>query len=300
MEGLPPRTPLPTIGANWFPSSDCNKNNIPTSMRDRARDISAVLDRLPGWFGGRVDNSRAGLAGHSRGTVSALVAAGGSSAWGIDREPRVKAIMGFGIGAPNVTTMANLASVTVPALFVYGAEDDNPPEQGGTTATGVADVVDLAHNTIQSADKRVLAVADAVHRSFGSTYCEQLQSSAAAFDADGDGTVEAGLTGGPNETVNARKVLDRFTVSIVAASIPMFQSGKAAHYCAHSYFTGPVNIEQMVASITNSEYACSVLEGTVRCTVAPRSGQPQGPDTGRCATVVFTVPCTGLDSPSCA
>ena len=56
---------------------------VPQRMADRARDISKVLDELPGWFGARADMSRKwASSGHSRGTLSGLAAAGGSTAWG--------------------------------------------------------------------------------------------------------------------------------------------------------------------------------------------------------------------------
>ena len=63
-DGLPPR-------AN-FGTGDCSKSNVPLNMADRVRDISRILDELPRWFGNRVDVSRAGVMGHSRGTVTAL------------------------------------------------------------------------------------------------------------------------------------------------------------------------------------------------------------------------------------
>jgi Platelet-activating factor acetylhydrolase, isoform II len=40
--------------------SPCSRTNVPRSMHDRVRDISYVLDKLPEWFGARVDVSRAG------------------------------------------------------------------------------------------------------------------------------------------------------------------------------------------------------------------------------------------------
>ena len=43
----------------------CSRTNVPFSMADRARDISTVLDKLPGWFEDRVDLSRVGVIGHS-------------------------------------------------------------------------------------------------------------------------------------------------------------------------------------------------------------------------------------------
>src|SRR6516225_5904216 len=73
--------------------SPCSRTSIPDSMVDRARDVGAVLDALPTWFGRRVDMNRVGMLGHSRGSVSAFVEAGGSATWGISPEPRIKAIM---------------------------------------------------------------------------------------------------------------------------------------------------------------------------------------------------------------
>jgi predicted dienelactone hydrolase len=67
-----------------FPCEDgrpgpCSRGgNVPVSMADRVRDIDRVLDGLPAWFGDRVDVDRAGVLGHSRGTVTALAAAGGT------------------------------------------------------------------------------------------------------------------------------------------------------------------------------------------------------------------------------
>jgi predicted dienelactone hydrolase len=71
-------------GTTVFPCQDgrpapCSRGgNVPLSMADRVRDIDRVLDELPVWFGDRVDVGRAGVLGHSRGTVTALAAAGGT------------------------------------------------------------------------------------------------------------------------------------------------------------------------------------------------------------------------------
>ena len=64
-----------------FGPGDCSKSNVPFNMADRVRDIRYILDALPGWFVNRVDVSRTGVLGHSRGTVTALAAAGGSVNW---------------------------------------------------------------------------------------------------------------------------------------------------------------------------------------------------------------------------
>ena len=278
-DGLPPR-PLPPLPLPPVP--DCSKSNVPFNMADRARDISKVLDELPAWFGSRVDTSRAGVMGHSRGTVTALAAAGGSGAWGFGAEPRVKAIMGMAIGAASITNGVNLAAVTVPTVLVAGVKDTNPPPKA-------LPVSEAAFAAIRSSDKRLVAIPNATHRTFDSTYCAQLQSAGAAFDSDGDGVVEADTI--PPEVANTRPILDRHTVGLIAASPPGFLSGKAVHYCAPRFFTSPVNIQRAVASTPNAEYACT---GNT-CGVVPPVVSPPDID-NPCPPETITIPCTGLDT----
>jgi HYR domain/Thrombospondin type 3 repeat len=255
-DGLPPR-PLPRPQGT---GGDCSKSSVPFNMADRVRDISTVLDELPAWFGGRVDAKRAGVMGHSRGTVTALAAAGGSTLWGFGPEPRVKAIMGMAIGAPAITNGVNLANVTVPALLVRGMKDTNP--------TGAPTVSMDAFDAISSADKSLIDILNATHRSFDSTYCAQMQSAGAAFDTDGDGVVET------SEVTNARPILDRHTLELIAASAPLGLSGKAVHYCASNFFTNPVDITALVASTPSTEF----------------------PPTVGAICAFTSIPCTGLDT----
>ena len=94
--------------------------------------------------------------GHSRGTVTALAAAGGSAPWSapttpvtvqclptqpvdglcwpLQREPRVKAIMGMAIGAQPIIRGVDLDKITVPTLLVAGQEDDNSLPAASTFA----------------------------------------------------------------------------------------------------------------------------------------------------------------------
>jgi predicted dienelactone hydrolase len=250
-------------------AAPCSRTNVPNSMRDRVRDISHILDALPGWFGDRVDVSRAGVLGHSRGTVTALAAAGGSTAWGLEPEPRVKAIMGMAIGAANITNMVNLAAVTAPTVLVAGGRDQN----------SVQAVSESAFGTISSLDKLFVAIPNATHRSFDSTYCAQLQSAGANAKSD------------PNA------ILDLHTVGLIAASAPGFLSGKAVHYCAPGFVTNPVNIQRVVASTFNAEYFCSGTEDPgaggqldPSCSLIPPVAGPPSP----CVTT--SIPCTGLET----
>ena len=118
-DGLPPRA--------TFGTGDCSKTNVPNSIADRVRDVSYVLNALPGWLGSRVDVAQAGVFGHSRGTLTALTAAGGSTVWGVAPEPRVQAIMGVSIGMQALASQVSLTNVKAPALLVAGALDATSP-----------------------------------------------------------------------------------------------------------------------------------------------------------------------------
>ena len=204
----------------------CSRTDNPRSIQDRVRDISAILDALPGWFGGRVDVARAGVMGHSRGTVSVLAAAGGPSATGGTYEPerRVRAVMGMAIGLQPLINLVNLTNITVPTLLVAGGKDRN----------SVQALSEGAYAAIPSADKRFAALPDATHRSYDSTYCAQLQSAATiAYN-------------------NPRAILDAYSVPLIGASAPGLVSGKAVHYCAASYFTTPV--VELLKTTPNAEY----------------------------------------------
>ena len=84
--------------------SPCNRPDTARSVEDRVRDIRAIINTLGGWFGGRADATRVGVIGHSRGTITALAAAGGAANGDYGPEARVKAIMGMANGAPALAT----------------------------------------------------------------------------------------------------------------------------------------------------------------------------------------------------
>jgi predicted dienelactone hydrolase len=214
----------------------CSRTNVPFSMADRVRDISTVLDTLPEWLGDRVDVLRAGVLGHSRGTVTALAAAGGSAprstdancqesgdlCWPLAPEPRVKAVMGLAIGAQLITRGAKLANVTVPTLLVAGTLDQTSPP----------DVSQYAFGQITSKDKALVSIKDATHRSFDSTYCDQTQASGAIAQA------------------NPRAILDLHTIrGIVTART----SGTAMNYCSFATFTDPTDIRPLIADLTKPD-----------------------------------------------
>jgi hypothetical protein len=191
---------------------------------------------------------------------------------------KLKAIMGMAIGGRAVTAGADFADVTIPTVLVSGLKDAN----------STPDVSDLAFNEIRNTDKLIVRLPAATHRSFDSTYCAQLQSAGAAFDTNGSRVIEDA------ELTNPRPILDRHTFDLIAASPPMFLSGKAVHYCAREFFTRPVNIERLVADTHNAEYACptSSPSGMPECSAMPAL---EGPSSA-CAPGLTGPPCTGLDT----
>ena len=202
-DGLPPRA--------TFGPGDCSKTNVPNSIADRARDVSYVLNALPGWLGSRVDVAQAGVFGHSRGTLTALTAAGGSTVWGVAPEPRVQAIMGVSIGVQALASQVSLANVKTPALLVAGALD----------ATSPPSVSKFAYDNISSVDKRYVEIPNAHHRTFDSTYCDQAQSSGAIATAD------------------PTRRLDKHTFDLMATHPT---SGRTQDYCPYSAFTSPTDV----------------------------------------------------------
>ena len=202
--------------------SPCARASVPKSMTDRAHDLSAVIDALPTWFGDRVAISRVGVIGHSRGTVTALAAAGGSTTWGFDAEPRVKAVMGLAIGVQGITFGANIQNVTVPALLVAGTLDSTEP-------------VSLdAFDKLASADKEIVVIPNVNHRHFDSGLCAQTQSSGAIASA------------------NPRAVLDLQTLRGLVTN-PIV--GRVAmDFCGIETFTDPSDIRPLVSSLTGFDF----------------------------------------------
>src|SRR3989442_13589319 len=64
--------------------SPCLDAALQKAVENRALDIVALLNAIPGYFGDRVHMQRVGLLGQSRGVLTALAAAGGSTAFNIN------------------------------------------------------------------------------------------------------------------------------------------------------------------------------------------------------------------------
>ena len=213
----------------------CSRTNIPFSMADRARDVSAVLSAVPGWFGARVDAAKAGVLGHSRGTLTALSVAGGSApppsgpptcgtdpvrCWPLAADPRVQAVMGMAIGQQPISLGVNYQAIRVPTLLVSAELDLMSPPS----------VSDRAFRDLTStADKQLVSIKNAVHRSFDSTYCDQM--------------LAAGRLAAANP---AGALLDKNTFDRIVTSP---NSGWGTDYCSFASFAG---IEALTRTATIS------------------------------------------------
>lgn len=218
------RTVLPCF--DGLPSP-CSRTSVLECFVDRARDIGAVLDALPTWFGRRVDMNRVGMLGHSRGSVSALAAAGGSTTWGISPEPRIKAIMGLSAASAPVTFSINLENVRIPAVLVDGTLSScNPP--ACNPPISLLAVTEQAFAAISSTDKQLIIVQNAVHRTFNSGLCAQTQSSGAIAEAD------------PRAILDFKTAKDALTAS----------TGLPLDFCTYSDFTSPNDIRPITFALT--------------------------------------------------
>ena len=135
------------------------------TLQNRARDVSAVIDTMSSHFGDRVDISHIGFLGHSRGAVTALAAAGGSALLKIAPDPRVAAILLLEIGMRSITFSVDVQNVKVPALLVNSKLDNITP----------MDVSIDAFNMMPSDQKGLVILERAVHRIYGSGFCQQMQ-----------------------------------------------------------------------------------------------------------------------------
>ena len=207
--------------------SPCSRTSVLDAIVDRARDIGAVLDALPAWFGERADMNRVGMLAHSRGTVTAFVEAGGSATWGISPEPRIKAIMGLSSGTPSVNLTADLTKIEIPTVLIDGTLSScnlplcNPP-------VSLLAATEQAFAAIASQDKQLILVQNAVHRTFNSGLCAQTQSSGAIAEAD------------PRAILDSKTAKDALTSS----------NGLPMDFCTYSDFTSPNDIRPITFALT--------------------------------------------------
>jgi predicted dienelactone hydrolase len=206
---------MPCLDGRLIP---CVDGNVQTLAINRVRDVSGVLDALPQLFGKRVDMERVGVMGHSSGGLTAILAAGGSVAFGVPADARVKSVLSMALG-PDVVDSLDTENVAAPALLIAAELD----------ADAAAAITLRVYNEISSRDKAYVLLRNAVHRTFSSSFCDQMQASGAATLAN-----------------PGRGILDRHTLTNMIGNAVI---GSVLDYCTYDYFTTPVDISPLVSSL---------------------------------------------------
>jgi hypothetical protein len=167
------------------------------------------------------------------------MAAGGStsvSEWGISPEPRIMALMGMAIGAPAAN--ANISNITQPTLLIAGSLDSTSPPSVSKAAFELL--------ATDEDEKVYVEIGNAMHRTFDSTYCRQMQSSAAIAQA------------------NPGALLDFHTASRILKIPPGGNpSGVGMDYCGYEDFRSPIDITPIVETLTAVPTATPPVAGFV-------------------------------------
>jgi len=199
--------------------SPCLDAALQKAVQNRALDIAALIDAIPAYFGDRVDMERVGLFGQSRGVLTALAAAGGSTPFNIQAEPRIDAIMMLAIGMRSATVSMDLAKVAIPSLFVAGKIDRNTP-----MAISVE-----AFDTVSSQEKGLVIFELAEHGVYSINRCAHMQAAGAIFQAE------------------PRAIGEQLTLENIMVSL---NSGTPIDYCRFDFFVNPVDIRPVVKTMT--------------------------------------------------
>ena len=118
--------------------------------------------------------------------------------------------MGMAIGQQPISLGVNYQAIRVPTLLVSGRARSDVPAVGQLTARS---------GTIPStADKQLVSIENAVHRSFDSTYCDQMLAAGRLAAADPAGAL-----------------LDKNTFDRIVTSP---NSGWGTDYCTFASFAG--------------------------------------------------------------
>lgn len=188
-------------------------DTMPRSMTNRQLDLVRILDSIGIYFGGRVDVSRVGVLGQSRGSMTALAAVGGSTLWAIEPDQRIKGVMTLATGStPNMASV-NMENITVPTLMIVGTKD-------GLNHFSIAQK--SFARIPESTPKALVIIEGAHHAVYGDTYCAQAQIVATIAQS------------------NPRAILEEDTMSKLYRFSP--SSGSALDWCPHDTFVNPVDV----------------------------------------------------------
>ena len=200
------------------------------TLQNRARDVSAVIDTMASHFGDRVDLSHIGFLGHSRGAWSALAAAGGSTVLSIAPDTRVVGVLALEIATRPITSLLSLLNVRVPTLLVNSKLDNVTP----------MDISIDAYNTIPSDQKALVILERAVHRIYGSGFCQQMQ-----------------VLGGVYQS-NPRAIGEL----LILQDMILSTNGTPMDFCSYDSFVNPVDIRPTVETMLGCPSSPGCIEIT--------------------------------------
>jgi len=186
---------------------------MPKSMTNRQLDLVKVIDSIGIYFGNRADVSRVGVIGQSRGSMTALAAAAGSTPWTITPDPRVLGVMTLATGSAANMASVNMEAITVPTLMVVGSKD-------GMNHFSIAQA--SFARIPESTPKGLVIIEGAHHRVYGDTYCAQAQIAAAISQS------------------NPRAILEDDVMFNLYRASP--NSGSPLDWCTYDTFVNPVDV----------------------------------------------------------
>jgi predicted dienelactone hydrolase len=204
---------------------------MPRSMTNRQRDLGKIIDSIGIYFGDRVDVSRVGVMGQSRGSMTALAAVGGSLprpgdppgrvTWAITPDPRILGVMTMATGSTANMGSVNMEQITVPTLMVVGTKD-------GMNHFSIAQA--SFARIPESTPKALVIIEGAHHRVYGDTYCAQAQIAAAIAQS------------------NPRAILEEDVMFNLYRASP--NSGSPLDWCPYDTFVNPVDVTVFTSTYT--------------------------------------------------
>jgi len=215
---------------------------MPKALQNRALDIAALLDEIPGLqrFRDRVDMERVGLLGQSRGSLTALAAAAGSTNPSIAAEPRIKAIMMLAIGARPFVTPMNLAGITVPSLFITSKGDRNAGDRVQMNVS-VEAFRETGKGLPDSTSKGLVILERAEHAAYSSNRCAQMQATGAILEAERRAMGEERIFRAIGEQLMFENIMGAsFGKRLVSAA-----AGTPIDFCRFDSFVNPVDILEL-------------------------------------------------------
>jgi predicted dienelactone hydrolase len=225
--------------------------------RDRARDISLVIDSLPDLeqrfpeLKGKIDRTKIGVGGHSYGAFTAMLI-GGAKTFGNPplevADPRVKAVLAMspqGIEANRGLTAESWRNLKIPAMFMTGTRDF------GATETETPDWRKTAYVNSPAGDKYFVLIEGARHLTFTgmaplATVDEDMIIYEPRIDPiTGQQVYTQVPRGGRGTFINDRTLFERIRqVSLLFWDVYLKSDAKAKEKLSAGQFGGAVTMEK--------------------------------------------------------